>query len=108
MAAILGIHLLLASAAAAGAEDAPAARSFGIPEVQQAWDEDQEDGVKDWMRAMLKRSKKAKLRIPSTGKKPKCGSCHDNLKRYPLAPNAMPDLLGLLEQLNPGRPEDSD
>ena len=88
---------LLPCGAARAQEPAPVARSFHFPEVQEAWEQDGEDGVKDWMRAMLDRSKKAKLRIPSTGKKPKCGSCHDNLKQYPLRPNAVEDLRGLLE-----------
>lgn len=86
--------LVLATASDA---DAPTARSFHFPEVQRAWDEGGEDRVKDWMRAMVKRTKKAGRRIPSTGKKPKCGSCHENLKQYPLSPNALEDLRILLE-----------
>ena len=83
-------------AGAAEAED-PISRDFVFPEVQRAWDEGGEKQVKEWMRAMVKRTKKAGGRIPSTGKKPKCGSCHDDLKQYPLSPNAMEDLRILLQ-----------
>lgn len=95
----------LTAAAVVGASGSPALcladesdslRSFVLPEVQSVWIEAGEDGVKDWMRAMLERSKQAGRKIPSTGKKPKCGSCHESLKTYSLSPNAVEDLRGLL------------
>jgi hypothetical protein len=84
-------------ALAVPAEEPPAPEQrFAFPEVQAAWEVGGEDGVKDWMRALVKRSKKAGRKIPSTGKKPKCGSCHESLKTYEQSPNAEEDLRGLL------------
>jgi hypothetical protein len=88
---------LAALAASALAQAGQAARAYQFPEVQAAWDEAGEDGVKDWMRAMLKRNKKAGRRIASTGGKPKCGSCHESLKTYSLSSNAVDDLRAFLE-----------
>ena len=83
-------------ASAAPAAEPGSARSFVFAEVQAVFDASGEEGVKDWMRAMVKRSKKAGRKIPSTGKKPKCGSCHESLKSYSLSPGAVEDLRGLL------------
>lgn len=95
---------LCAFATAAIADEIPDVRSFEFSEVQAAWDGEGDDGVKDWMRAMLKRNKRAGRRIASSGKKPKCGSCHESLKSYELSPNAVEDLRALMaaERQKPG------
>ena len=97
-AAFLALAAITGTAVGASDGEDPASRRFTFAAVQRAWDEGGEERVKEWMRALVKRTKKAGGRIPSTGKKPRCGSCHEDLKQYPQSPNASEDLRILLDR----------
>ena len=74
-------------------------RAFVYPDVQAAWERGGRPTVEELMRDWLDRAKRRDLRLASGGKL-LCGSCHGNLKTYPLLPNAQPDLAALREALS--------